>query len=255
MPARDREARLTLRVLLDSGWMEAGFGERSAFADQTSLRAGLYTEWGRRLSTLVTAARNERTLDSTALAIAGSKDELAARFQFAFAKREYLSGGVRSARYQTQNGAHLGSGSATEFELGHRVRIEYPDLTLRLTAANYRFNADGNADARTAQLNPLGGVPGAAFFIPQNSRVVGAGVGFGESIRDAYSRGLRPWGSFSRTSSSLSGSGYNALFGVGGSVFGTDQLSVYWNRSRGGGSSGASILEYGLRYEVLFDRY
>ncbi len=255
VPARDRETRVTLRMLLDSGWMEAGFGERSAFADQTSLRLGLYTEWGRRLSTLVTATRNDRTLDSTALAIGGSKDELAARFQYAFAKREYLAGGVRSARYQTQNGAHLGSGSATEFELGHRMRVEYPDLTLRLTAAGYRFSADANSDAQTAQLNPLGGIPGPAFFIPQNSRVVGAGIGFGESARDVYSRSLRPWGSFSRTSSSLSGSGYNALFGVGGSVFGADQLSLYWNRSRGGGSSGASILEYGLRYEYLFDRF
>lgn len=255
VPARDREARVTLRHLLDSGWVEAGLGERSAFAKQTSLRLGWHTRWGRRFSTLLSAARNERTLDSTALAIAGSKDELAARFQFALAKREYLSGGWRGARYQTQNGAHLGTGSALEWELGHQVRIEYPDLTLRLTAANYRFSADGNNDARTAQLNPTGAVPGAAFFVPQNSRVLGAGIGFGESIRDSYSRGLRPWGSFSRTSSSLSGSGYNALFGVGGSVLGTDQLSLYWNRSRGGGTSGASILEYGLRYEILFDRF
>ena len=204
---------------------------------------------------MLSAGRNERSLDSTALAVAGSKNELAARLLYAFAKREYFSGALRSARYQTQNGAHLGSGSAMEGELGHRLRIDYPDLTLRLTAANYRFSADGNGDAQTAQLNPAGGVPGAAFFIPQNSRIIGAGVGFGESIRDSYSRALRPYGSFSRTSSSLAGSGYNALFGAGGSVFGTDQLSLYWNRARGGGSSGASILEYGLRYEYLFDRY
>ena len=255
LPARDRETRATLRQTLDSGWMEAGIGERRAFAGQTSLRASLFTQWNRGLSTLLSAGRNERSLDSTALAAAGSKNELAARLLYAFAKREYFSGALRSARYQTQNGAHLGSGSAMEGELGHRLRIDYPDLTLRLTAANYRFGADGNGDAQTAQLNPAGGVPGAAFFIPQNSRIIGAGVGFGESIRDSYSRALRPYGSFSRTSSSLAGSGYNAFFGAGGSVFGTDQLSLYWNRARGGGSSGASILEYGLRYEYLFDRY
>lgn len=255
VPARDREARVTLRQLLDSGWVEAGFGERSAFADRSSLRLGLFTQWSTRLSTLLSAGRNERTLDSTALAIAGSKNEIAARFQYAFAKREYLAGGWRRVRYQTQNGAQLGSGSATEFELGHRMRIEYPDLTLRLTAANYRFSAGGNADPRTAQLNPLGGVPGADFFIPKDSRILGAGIGFGESVRESHSRALRPWGSFTRTSSSLSGSGYNALFGVGGSVLGADQLSLYWNRSRGGGTSGSSILEYGLRYEFLFDRF
>ncbi|MEI6723535.1 MAG: hypothetical protein WCO67_22440, partial [Betaproteobacteria bacterium] len=118
--------------------------------------------------------------------------------------------------------------------------------------ASYQFF--GTPDAPTALLNPAGGVPGASFFIPQNSRILGAGVGFGESVRDGYSRTLRPYGSFARTSSSLAGSGYNALLGAGGSLLGADQLSLYWNRARGGGSSGASILEYGLRYEYLFDR-
>ncbi|MBS0336153.1 MAG: tetratricopeptide repeat protein [Proteobacteria bacterium] len=254
VPARDRETRVSLRQLLDSGWVEAGLGQREGLASQGSLRASLFTQWDRRFSTLFSAGRNERTLDSTALAVAGSKDELAARFAYTFSKSEYLAGGVRGARYQTQGGAHLGSGSAAEWELGHRVRIEYPDLTVRVTAANYRFSADGAPDAPTAQLNPAGGIPGAAFFIPQNSRIVGAGVGFGESARDTYSRALRPYGSFARTMSSLAGSGYNALIGAGGSLFGADRLSLYWNRARGGGTSGASILEYGLRYEYLFDR-
>ena len=255
IPSHDRETRVTLRRQLDSGWVEAGIGERNAFADQVSMRAAFYTEWSRGLSTLLSASRNERTLDSTALAVAGAKDEAGARVVYSFAKREYFSGGLRGMRYRTQNGNHLGSGSALEGEVGHRVRIEYPDLTLRLTAANYRFSADGNDDARTAQLNPAGGVPGAAFFIPQNSRILGAGIGFGESVREGYSRALRPYGSFARTTSSLAGSGYNALLGAGGSVFGADQLSLYWNRARGGGTSGASILEYGLRYEYLFDRF
>jgi Tfp pilus assembly protein PilF len=254
VPARDRETRVTLRQVLDHGWVEAGVGERNGLAGQTSLRAALFTQWDRRLSTLLSAGRNERTFDSTALAIAGSKDEVAARFVYTFSKTEYLSGGARGARYQTQTGARLGSGSATEWELGHRLRIDYPDLTVRLTAANYRFAADGTPDAPTALLNPAGGVPAASFFIPQNSRIVGAGVGFGESVRESYSRALRPYGSFARTSSSLAGSGYNALFGAGGSLLGADQLSLYWNRARGGGTSGASILEYGLRYEYLFDR-
>lgn len=255
IPSRDRETRMTLRQILDRGWVEAGIGERQAFASQTSLRAALYTQWRRGLSTLLSATRNERTLDSTSLAVAGSKDELAARVSYAFAKREYFAGALRTMRYHTQSGSPLGGGSAFESEVGHRVRVEYPDLTLRLTAANYRFTAEGNDDARTATLNPAGVVPGASFFVPQNSRILGAGIGFGESVRESYTRAIRPYGSLSRTVSSLAGSGYNALVGAGGSLLGTDQLSVYWNRARGGGTSGASILEYGLRYEYYFDRF
>lgn len=126
---------------------------------------------------------------------------------------------------------------------------------MRLTTANLRFSAGDNNDPATAALIPLATAPGADFFIPRGSRRVGLGIGFGESARDGYSRALRPYGGLTRTSSSLAGSGYNATLGAAGSLFGSDQLSVYWLRARGGGSSGDAVLEYGVRYEYLFDRF
>lgn len=255
VPVSDREVRATLRQLLDTGWVEAGIGERRGFATQTQARARLYTQWSRSLSSLFTVARNERTLDSTALSVAGAKDELSARVFYSLSKSEYVSGYLWNAGYYTQNRVRLGRGSGVETELGHRVRIEYPDVTVRLTTANLRFSEGSNSDASTAVLNPLRVVPGADFFVPRNSRRVGLGIGFGESIRESYSRALRPYGGLTRTSSSLAGSGYNATLGAGGSLFGSDQLSLYWLRARGGGASGDSILEYGLRYEYFFDRF
>ncbi len=255
VPASDREVRATLRQLLDTGWVEAGIGERRGFATQTQARARLYTQWSRSLSSLFTVARNERTLDSTALSVAGSKDELSARVFYSLSKSEYVSGYLWNAGYFTQNRVRLGAGSGFETEVGHRVRIEYPDVTLRLTTANLRFSEGSNSDTSTAVLNPLGVVPGADFFVPRSSRLVGLGIGFGESIRESYSRALRPYGGLTRTSSSLAGSGYNATLGAGASLFGSDQLSLYWLRARGGGASGDAILEYGLRYEYFFDRF
>src|SRR5262249_34812396 len=79
VPARDRELRFTARRLLDNGWLELGAGQRDGFAESTAARFKLYTSWDRRLSTLLSAARNERTLDSSALAVGGMRDEVSLR--------------------------------------------------------------------------------------------------------------------------------------------------------------------------------
>jgi Tfp pilus assembly protein PilF len=255
IPARDRELRVTARRLLDDGWLDVGVGTRQGFTDSASARLRLYQSWGRRLSTLFTAARNERTLDSSALAVAGMRDELSLRALYTPSRSEYLTGQLWGARYRSQNGIAFGTASGYDWEAGHRVRIEYPDLTLRINAARLRSHLEGSGDEALAALNPAGVNPGPAFFVPGGSRRNGFGVGVGETARESWSRALRPYAGLDITRNSLSGGGYNARFGVRGNVVGQDQLNLYWSRARGGGASGDTILEYGVRYEFYFDRH
>ncbi len=254
VPGRDREARLTARRLLEDGWLEAGVGRREGFADSVSARLRLYQSWGRRLSTLFSAARNERTLDSSALAVAGMRDEVSLRALYTLSKSEYVTGQLWGARYRSQNGIALGAASGYDWEAGHRVRLEYPDLTFRITAAKLRSHTDGTGDQATASLSPLGVNPGPAFFVPGGSRRNGIGFSVGESARENWTRALRPFAAYDLTRNSISGGGYNARFGLRGDVTGADQLQIFWSRARGGGASNDSILEYGIRYEYFFDR-
>ena len=254
VPARDRETRVTARRLLDDGWLEAGIGQREGFADSLSARLRLYQSWGRRLSTLFSAARNERTLDSSALAVAGMRDEVSLRALYTLSKTEYLTGQVWGARYRSQNGIELGTANGYDWEAGHRVRIEYPDLTVRITAAKLRSQTEGTGDPAAAALSPLGVNPGPAFFVPGGSRRNGIGFSIGESARENWTRALRPFAAYDLTRNSLTGGGYNARFGLRGNVTGPDQLQLFWSRARGGGASNDSILEYGVRYEYFFDR-
>ncbi|MES1162706.1 MAG: hypothetical protein ABUL50_06555, partial [Rhizobacter sp.] len=205
-------------------------------------------------STLFTAARNDRTLDSSALAVAGMRDELSLRALYTLSHTEYLTGQLWSARYRSQNGIALGSASGYDAEAGHRVRIEYPDVTLRIGAAQLRSRTEGTGDDATAVLNPAGTNPGPSFFVPGPSRRHGIGISVGESARENWTRAFRPYAGADLTRNSISGDGYNLRFGLRGSVFGQDQLHFYWMRALGGGASNDSILEYGIRYEYFFDR-
>jgi hypothetical protein len=255
VPGRDREMRLTARRLLDDGWIEAGVGRREGFADSVSARLRHYRSWGRRLSTLFTASRNERTLDSSALAVAGLRDELSLRALYTLSRREYLTGQLWGARYRSQSGISFGTAHGYDWEAGHRVRIEYPDVTLRFNAAQLRSRTEGSGDEATAALNPAGTNPGPAFFVPGPSRRHGIGVGIGESARENWTRALRPYAGLDLTRNSISGDGYNLRFGVRGNAIGPDQLHLFWTRARGGGASNDTILEYGIRYEYFFDRF
>ena len=255
VPARDRETRLIARRLLDDGWVEFGVGQREGFADSVFGQLRLYQSWGQRLSTLFTAGRNNRTLDSSALAVAGMRDELSLRALYTLSRTEYLSGQLWGARYRSQDGIKLGTASGYDVEAGHRVRIEYPDLTLRLTRSKLSTSTEGTGDEATAVLNPAGVNPGPSFFVPAGSTRDGIGIAVGESARENWTRALRPYAALDLTHNSLSGAGYNAQAGVRGTVIGQDQLSLYWQRARGSGASNDSVLEYGFRYEYFFDRF
>jgi hypothetical protein len=255
VPARDRELRVTARRLLDDGWIDLGVGARDGFADSASARLRLYQSWGRRLATLLTASRNDRTFDSSALAVAGMRDELSLRALYTLSRSEYLTAQLWGARYRSQNGISLGTANGYDWEAGHRVRIEYPDLTLRVTAAKLRSRTEGTGDEATSVLNPAGGNPGPVFFVPAGSRRNGIGASIGDAARDSWSRAWRPYAALDLTRNSLTGGGYNARFGVRGNATGPDQLNFYWSRARGGGASNDTIIEYGIRYEYYFDRF
>lgn len=254
VPRTDRELRAGLRQPLQSGWVEAGLGAREAFADTTSARLRHYYRWSRRFSTLASASHNDRTLDSAALAAAGMRDELSLRALYELSKTEYLGGRVFATGYRSQTGVRLGGATGYESEAGHRVRIDYPDLTVRVLAAEYHSRARGEGDPATAALNPAGTTPEPAFFVPAGSRRYGIGAAVGESAREGRTRALRPYCALDLTRNSVTGGGYNARLGLRGSAFGQDQFHLYWSRGRSVGAGNDAVLDYGIRYEHYFDR-
>lgn len=254
VPATDRELRLWGREPLGGGSLEAGVGAREAFADTTSGWLRYSQGWQRRLATVLSLSGNERTLDSSALAVAGVRNEISLRAQYALSHTELLGLRLWSARYRSQNGIALGAGAGYEVDAAHRLQLGYPDASLRLFAAQWRTRAQGAGDPATAALSPTGEAS-AQFFIPPDASRYGIGVSVGDSVRDGLSGAPRPYGGFDLIHSSSTGAGYQARLGVRGRAFGADQLSAYWLRGRSLGLANESVLEFGMRYEHYFDRF
>jgi hypothetical protein len=254
VPAHDRALRLSGRHTVEGRWIEGAIGAREAFADSAGAGARWYQGWSQRFATLAAAGYHEPTVDSTALAVAGMRDFLGVRGSYALSKTEQLGAYLWGAGYRTQNGVRVGGARGYEADAAHRLRIEYPDIALRVFAAGHSSRTQGGGDPATAALSPDGSVPGPEFFVPPSAHRYGIDLAFGESAREAWSRTLRAYGGLALIHNSLSGEGYLARFGLRTGLFATDQLRLYWSRAEGAGVSGEKTREYGIQYEYRFDR-
>ena len=184
--------------------------------------------------------------------VGGLKDELRVNATYDISKREYLSISMASQRYMTQARTHAGDGTRIEAEIGYRIRTDYPNFTARLSGVHHALSSTASTDGLAARINPNGGVPAGSFFVPNSFSYFAAGIGFGEYLRRDYSRGIRPFADASLGYNTVTGSGYGAMLGLGGSLFGSDHLSVAYTRTRGGSGVNLTTEELGLRYQCYF---
>ncbi|MGH8616905.1 MAG: tetratricopeptide repeat protein, partial [Burkholderiales bacterium] len=236
---------------LDGNFSRLRFGWRSAFTDFGVARAERSWRFGGG-TLLVGAGWNLLATESVPLRVAGMKRQVDATVTVDFSRREYGLAQVFGARYYTQDDAYLGNGYGLNWELGHRIRLDYPDLAVRLAGASQRYTANGQPNPATAIINPGGAIPTAGLFMPQSFDLVGLYGGFGTSLRTEYTRALRPFADVGLSYNTLSGNGYSMLFGAAGSVFGSDHLQLYWTQALGGSGTNALLREFGLRYQYFY---
>ena len=255
VPGAEHQAGLSALIRNNHGETEIGIARRSALTEFNALRLAHAERWAEGVNSNFSLTQRERANETVPLAVGGHRDRLAASLNYGFSKREYLRLEGWHADYHTQFGQALGSGQGVNYELGHKLRTEYPDAALRLSGTVQHYGPVEFAGAGAARLTPDGSIPTGSFFLPQSFKLQGLNVGLGNAIRESYTRALRPYADFGRSYNSLSGNGYNWSLGAAGSVFGPDSLSIYLTRSQGGGGSYISFKEFGLRYQYFFDRY
>jgi len=256
VPAHDRQVQVGLlwREGADRGdgdFSRLRLGWRSAFADFGVARAERSWRFGGG-TFLVGGGWNQLATESVPLRVAGMKRQADATVTMDFSRREYGLAQVFGARYYTQDEAYLGYGYGLNWELGHRIRLDYPDLAVRLAGATQRYTADGQPNPATAVLNPGGTIPSAGLFMPRSFDLAGLYGGFGSSLRTQYTRALRPFADVGLSYNTLSYRGYSLLAGAAGSVFGSDHLQLYWMQVLGGSGTNALVREFGLRYQYFY---
>ena len=235
---------------------------RDALARVNGLYLQLTTKLNSQSTLRLEVARNERSEESSAMALAGVRDRVGVTLNLRASDRFDGQMYVGSNRFRTQTGAALGN-SLDAFVTGNwYLQRDYPDIRVQSQLRRSVMRATGQPDAPTALLFPGGAVPGVDFFLGPSSTAWSNSIGFGLAQADplaSYSRAWRPWGEIGfETRQTLNQRQTQSLLrlGVKGSVRGRDQLNLNLDVRPGtGGLSGAQgTREFRLQYDIYFDR-
>lgn len=252
VPGHDNDAEIGLRKRTETGYLAASLQARAAATNIMGGRLDYAFAPDPRVAVTGNAGIHQRATESALLRAGGMRSGIENDVTYAFSKREYLRAGFGWQRYASQAGTPLGTGSNWNLELGSRLRLEYPNLTLRTFANGSSFSANGRFDTQIAQLVPRQSDPLHFDYMPAGSTTVGASVGLGTTIDDAYSRAWRPFLELGLTHDSNDGRGYLVSAGIAGSVFGQDLLLLHGQRSSATSGNPQGEQEIGLSYRWFY---
>jgi hypothetical protein len=195
--------------------------------------------------------------ESSALRVAGMKDQVDWTLRYQISQRERLSLQWSDAHYLGQTGSLLGRGSAWQTELAIPIKLGTPDLECSGFAARYRFERfQGVSDAALQALIPAtSGLSVTDLFIPSGFRYYGMRLSSNmryQGVAGDYTRAFRPYASLALTHHSDLGAGYDLAFGLSGSIAGGDRLSLGYSLAKGGTGNYGHVRELGLYYQQQF---
>ncbi|WP_269532504.1 tetratricopeptide repeat protein [Chitinimonas sp. BJYL2] len=192
------------------------------------------------------------TSDSTLLQLAGQRGGNALGWNWQIGRREYLMAEQGDWTYRTQDGGRLGQSRLGSVELGYRVRLDTPNITVRAGYNQYDFRADGELAPRYLKLIPdaeaayaeIGNTrPWLNDFLPPSSRQWSVGLNYNDASPSQYRRRWTPYGQVTLARNSVSGKGHEVRLGIGGSLLGAlpdgvDRLNLEWVQSQGSSPAG-----------------
>ena len=211
-----------------------------------------------RLSLRIGLAVRQPTQESLALRMAGMKDSASISLRYRPTRMDRIFLDHASERYALQTGGRVGSGQHTSLTYAHTYRQEARDLELSAFWSNHRYSrpsdlSDLNArDMAYVNYFPDGYTPGPTDFLPENFQLYGLRVSTDVRYEQEYTRATRPFASVAATWHSEQGAGYDLLFGIAGSVFGADHLSLAWRLGKAGTTLPGTTRNLQLKYRIHY---
>ena len=252
LPRQDRTLVLTLRKRLETGFVAVTAGRRQSAVSNSGLRLEYSLSPLSAIAVTGSLGLRQIASESALLRVAALRDGIETSASWNLSRAEYARLGLGWHRYVSQSGTVLGTGANWNAEVGSHLRIEYPNLTVRLYASGARYDDRARIDAPISGLLPVGIDPLGYRVLPQNDRLVGLSLGVGTVIENRYSRAWRPFGEIGVTHSQIVGSGYNLRGGVAGSVLGQDLMTLRGMHVSGTAAAPQGSQEFGLDYQWFF---
>jgi hypothetical protein len=141
-------------------------GRRDALQDFTTARVeGKYT-WSPALTLSYALGYNQAATETAQLQVGGTKDIASVGFNYRLDPHWFADGTDEYARFHGQDRSFLGDGNLVNFNVGYKIRSDYPDYTIRAVFAHGQYSASGMPGDALRVLLPAGTPFTAASFMP-----------------------------------------------------------------------------------------
>ncbi len=247
-----RTVGLALEWTASSGRWLAELGRRTGLATSTPARVRWSGEAASRVAVTATAALAQVSTDSAMLAAGGQKDLVGFDARYLIGRRDYVAARVEVARLETRLDTALGTATNVGVEFGHRLRTEYPDLTLRAVLNRTNNPRNNTVDPIVTRLTPPGSEDPAGRFVGSSSTQFDLYATVGSTIVEGYTRAARPFLELGSHHNSVSGASASARGGIGLGVFGADRLTLYAAFTSATQSSPGGSREAGVSYRLSY---
>ena len=225
---------------------------RSAVSQFFGVGLAYEQTWNEHFSSTLTLGRNHKADDSIVLQVGGLKDFIRGQGLYYFSKREFVSLQIDAPWFLTQSRDALGRGLGIEGMLGHLIRREYPDVTIRVTGNLQRYWRVNTLPTSISRVIPSSQAPTTDRVIPRGFSQWGMNLSLGDSIRDVYTRGIRPFGLIGMNHNSTNGIGFSLEGGMAARLLGHDRLVLSGSHIRGGFGQNATTTQMNLEYQRWF---
>ena len=213
---------------------------RQGFLTTTPLQLGHEQRLDSRLGLQAEIGVQLPSEESLALRVAGMKSRAAASVRYQATRQDQFSITYADERYQLQTGEPVGSGQHSSLQYIHTYRQDAPSLEWGAFWSTHAYQRNDVAGVNPRIYGLQDFLPlettelGPDYFLPDNFGFYGIELSTNTRYAQDYTRALRPFANISRTWHSLLGPGYGLRFGLAGSVWGSDHLSLSWGQSLSG---------------------
>lgn len=240
IPPREHVAGLQIKTASFLGYSELQWQQRQELAHTNAWLLNHRWLAAARIQMQAHLAIHADTTDSLALRSLGMQNKFSADLNYRLGKREYLSFQPSVSNYFTQQNLYLGSGKQFAWEIGYRLRTDYPDWQISLHGSQQTINSR----------------PAGIGLLPVSSQLYSLCSNLGSSVQSQYSTAWLPYLNSCMTRNPASGLGYNADLGWVGSVLGHDQAKVSFGQGMSAALSNLGLTrEIALHYRYYFDHH
>ncbi len=248
----DKEYGFALDSRYNKGYFKINVSQRRALSTFLSIVAQSAYRLSSKLNTVLSLGFHQRATETTALLLAGMKNEASLSASYRIDQHNTINGQVQGQYFESQDGVYLGNGKVYSAFYNHKFALGYPDWNVTLHVSVNRYQDTGEVSGLANEVVPGASAGLVTFFVPRNFVRYGVSFGFGQAYRETYTHRWRPYATVDIFNNNRFGFGATADVGIAGHVFGRDHLVFYANRGTNVEAQDQSDYTAGAEYSYYF---